>query len=179
MSSLLFVSLVGHGGHCSKEARAAEIKTSDGIHRDGHDSGMSGMVRRSLSHTHTLRRTMIELHRLSVETGQIVSQMVGELLKEIVDKTGSQTFEFDLESTTRCLSGFLAEGLYDGFIVRDGNTDVGFATISQSHALYAGGALGTFQEFCVRPPFRSRGVGSRLLGCRDADYEPFTQVRPN
>ncbi len=107
---------------------------------------------------------MIELHRLSAESVLVVSEMVGELLKEIVNKTGLQMFDFELESTTRCLSGFFAEGLYDGFIARDGNTEVGVATISQSHALYADGAFGTIQEFYVRPQYRSRGVGSRLLG---------------
>jgi len=38
-----------------------------------------------------------------------------------------------------------------------------FATLCESHALYAGGSFGIIQEFYVEPQFRSAGLGRSCL----------------
>ena len=53
--------------------------------------------------------------------------MVGELLREIMNTIGVQTFNFDLEETTDRLKDFLHREKYFVFIARDeGRKAVGF-----------------------------------------------------
>ncbi|MDB4778358.1 GNAT family N-acetyltransferase [bacterium] len=106
---------------------------------------------------------MISLERLSNDSIQCVTLMVGELLQEIMRVIDSPVFDFDHDSTASRLSAFLADGIYDGFVAFDGEAAVGFATVYQSHSLYGNGAYGTIPELYVRPAHRSSGVGNQLL----------------
>jgi len=93
-----------------------------------------------------------------------VAVMVGELLAEIVNATGVQAFNFDLQETTDRLGTYLASEKYFVFVARhdDGNP-VGFVALYECHALYAEGAFGTIPELYVRPEYRTRKLGMRLV----------------
>ena len=93
-----------------------------------------------------------------------VACMVGELLREIMDATGVQTFNFDLEKTTGRLQDLINQEKYSVFVARDAHQGaVGFIAMVESHALYAEGTFGTIPELYVRPEFRSRHVGLDLV----------------
>lgn len=98
-----------------------------------------------------------------------VAALVGELLTEIMESTGVAAFRFDPEQSRLRLEEAIARGTYTVFVALDDNRIVGFATVFESFALYAEGAFGTIPEFYVRPEYRSRGVGNRLLE-RVRDY---------
>lgn len=90
--------------------------------------------------------------------------MVGELLAEIMNAINVQAFDFDLEETTARLKDFLDREKYFVFVARNDSEDaIGFVALYESHALYAEGAFGTIPELYVRPEFRSKDVGLRLI----------------
>lgn len=106
---------------------------------------------------------MITVQRLSADSVQCVTQMVGELLHEIMRAIDSPVFDFCHDSTANRLSTFIADGIYDGFVAFDNDDAVGFATTYQSHSLYGNGAYGTIPELYVRELHRSLGIGNQLL----------------
>ncbi len=90
--------------------------------------------------------------------------MVGELLTEIMQQIGEQTFNFDLRETADRLRDFLAKQNYVVFIAYDSQRNaVGFVALYESHALYAEGAFGTIPELYVRPAYRSGRIGLKLI----------------
>lgn len=95
---------------------------------------------------------------------QEVAVMVGDLLTEIMNAIGVQTFNFDLDETTARLQDFLHREKYFVFVARcNSGTPVGFMALYESYALYAEGVFGTIPEFYVRPEYRSNNVGRRLV----------------
>lgn len=95
---------------------------------------------------------------------QEIAEMVGELLAEIMQRIGVQAFNFDLAETTSRLADFLQRGKYFVFVARDGDGGAaGFIALHESCALYAEGEFATIPEFYVRPHFRAKGLGLRLL----------------
>lgn len=106
---------------------------------------------------------MITVQRLSSDSVRCVTQMVGELLHEIMRAIDSQEFDFCYDSTASRLTTFIADGIYDGFVAFDNDDAVGFATVYQSHSLYGNGAYGTIPELYVRASHRSLGIGNQLL----------------
>lgn len=90
--------------------------------------------------------------------------MVGELLQEIMQAIGEQTFNFDLPATAARLQTFIRDGHYHAFVAMDASGPAaGFLTLYQSYALYAEGSFGTIPELYVRPAYRSHGTGKQLL----------------
>ncbi|MES2408088.1 MAG: GNAT family N-acetyltransferase [Pseudomonadota bacterium] len=103
-----------------------------------------------------------------------IAEMVGELLDEIMRTTGNRAFHFNLDETTALLKTLLEQGKYYVLVARDEEgTEVGFATLCESFALYAEGAYGTIPELYVRPQQRSRQVGQQLIQAAKA----FGQAR--
>ncbi len=92
-----------------------------------------------------------------------IAVMVGELLNEIMNAIGVQTFNFDLEETVDRLRDFINREKYFVFVAREGKKAVGFLALYESHALYAEGSFGTIPEFYVRPEYRSNNVGFNLM----------------
>jgi len=94
-----------------------------------------------------------------------VTVLVGELLREIMDRIGSDVFHFDPAETTERLAAFIGEEKNFVFAAYDRETEgiVGFVTVYEGYALYAEGAFGTMAELYVRPAYRSRGVGRALV----------------
>ncbi len=92
----------------------------------------------------------------SEDTGQIAI-MVGELLQEISSVIGTQAFNFNLEETITRLYGFIEQEKYFVFFAQTTNGElVGFISLYESYALYAGGVFGTIPELYIRPQFRSK-----------------------
>ena len=93
-----------------------------------------------------------------------VAVMVGELLTEIMNATGVQAFNFDLVETTSRLKDFLNQEKYFVFVARSGDMiPAGFIALCESYGLYANGTFGTIPEFYIRPEYRTKGLGLRLL----------------
>jgi len=95
----------------------------------------------------------------------IIAQMVGELLREIMDAIGSKAFGFHQDETAARVRSWVIEGKYTVLLARDadGGEPLGFLALYESFALYAEGAFGTIPELFVRPAYRSSGVGAALL----------------
>ena len=90
--------------------------------------------------------------------------MVGALLTEIMERTGTPVFHFDLAQTEARLECFIRDGKYIVAIAATGDqTPVGFICLYESHALYVEGSFGTIAEFYVCPSYRSQKAGKALL----------------
>jgi GNAT superfamily N-acetyltransferase len=92
-----------------------------------------------------------------------IAAMVGELLGEITDVVGAPVFSFDLAATTNRLRDFIECKKYFVLVARHDNSIVGFITLYEGCALYAGGSFGVIPELYVRPPYRSKNVGRHLV----------------
>lgn len=111
-----------------------------------------------------MHNSRVTLHRASAADAQQLAVMVGELLHEIMNKTGVAAFDFDAALTTAQLISFISQEKYFVFIAKDESANfIGFISLYESYALYAQGVFGTIPEFYVRPAFRSQQIGSRLL----------------
>lgn len=100
--------------------------------------------------------------------------MVGELLSGIMDAIGEKVFNFDRVQTESRARDLVSAGKYRIFIAREAASGaaVGFVSLYESYSLYAEGAYGTMPELYVRPAWRSRSVGKRLLKTvRDFAFE--------
>jgi GNAT superfamily N-acetyltransferase len=105
----------------------------------------------------------IDMRTAQATDAEIISDMVGELLQEIMAAIGSQVFSFDRQETVARARAWLKDGSYTIFLATDAETAVGFAALYESRALYAEGTFGTIPELYVRADVRSKGVGARLL----------------
>jgi len=93
-----------------------------------------------------------------------IAVMVGELLNEIMGAIRLPSFHFDLRETADRLRDFLIRDKYFIFIALDEcGKAAGFLSLYESYALYAEGTFGTLPELYVRPPYRSKQLGSRLV----------------
>jgi GNAT superfamily N-acetyltransferase len=93
----------------------------------------------------------------------MVTELVGELLQEIMVAMGTKAFRFLPSETEVRLRTWLTEGSYRVLLARDGVAVVGFLALTENRALYAEGAFGTIPELYVKPAFRSSRVGATLL----------------
>lgn len=100
----------------------------------------------------------------------MIAGMVVELLEEIMALTGDRQFDAERNSIAHACAQLLANDLYTVLLARmeAGGGSLGFITLTEVHALYAGGAFGMIPEFYVRPGFRSEGIGTKLLDAAKA-----------
>jgi GNAT superfamily N-acetyltransferase len=106
----------------------------------------------------------LTIQRAAPNDAAEVAVMAGELLAEITTANRTQAFNFNLQETILRPADFLNREKYFVFVVRDGsNKAVGFIAFYESYALSAEGAFGTIPELYVRPEFRSKGLGLRLV----------------
>ncbi len=94
-----------------------------------------------------------------------MSVLVGNLLNEIMDTINEQAFTYDEKDTERRARDLVENEKYWVFVAidNDSQTLVGFVSLYESYALYAEGAYGTIPELYIRPGWRSKHVGRRLL----------------
>ncbi|KAI5914027.1 GNAT family N-acetyltransferase [Thauera sp. 2A1] len=106
----------------------------------------------------------LTIHEAAADDAWEVAILVGELLAEIMHAIGTPAFNFDLTETATRLADFLSREKYFVFVARDaGRHAVGFVSLCESCSLYAEGTFGTMQELYVRPEFRSKKLGLRLV----------------
>lgn len=91
--------------------------------------------------------------------------MVGELLKEIMDKIKIQAFNFDPVATESRAKDLISKNRYWVFIATEtaSKNNAGFISLYESYALYAEGAYGTIPELYVCPEYRSMKIGQALI----------------
>lgn len=93
----------------------------------------------------------------------LIADMTVALIHEIALHAAETSFHVDrLETEKRC-GEMLVWGQYFAWLAWEGSRPVGFIGLSESHALFAAGVMGTVQEFYVVPEVRSQGVGTALL----------------
>lgn len=106
----------------------------------------------------------ITIQRVTAGDSHEVAVMVGELLGEIMSAIGIPAFNFHLAETTARLRDLLNREQYFVFVACDDRgSAIGFVALYESHALYAEGSFGTIPELYVRPEYRSKNIGLRLL----------------
>ncbi len=93
----------------------------------------------------------------------LVTDLVGELLREIMTAIGERAFGFSRVETEARARRWLVDGTYTVLLAYHDEQAAGVLTLSESRALYAEGAFGIIPELYVRPAFRSRRVGATLL----------------
>ena len=94
-----------------------------------------------------------------------LSFMVGELLNEIMIKIDDNAFNYNQTDTSKRIEELIALDKYWVFMAKDlkSGENIGFASMYESYALYSEGAYGTIPELYVRPKWRSKSTGNRLL----------------
>lgn len=93
----------------------------------------------------------------------VIAAMVVVLTDEISVRVGDTSFNLNVHETSRRCGEMLVWGHYFVWLAWENDEPIGFIGLSESHALFAGGIMGTVQEFYVVPAARSKGVGAALL----------------
>lgn len=92
-----------------------------------------------------------------------IARLTVALLREIMARTQARHFDVNATEIETLCARYLESGAYTVLIAELKSELIGFATLCESHALYAGGAFGIVQEFYVAPSYRSRALGRELL----------------
>lgn len=114
---------------------------------------------------HQKMNMSISIKKATSVDAQEIAAFAKALTDEIIEKTGAQHFNVDITATTDLCRNLMEQGKYTVLLAINEETGraVGFATLCESHALYAEGTFGIVQEFYIQPNFRSQNVGSTLL----------------
>ncbi len=107
----------------------------------------------------------VSIKRATAEESHLVTELVIELLTEIMDVTGELHFQVD-EATIRAQARtFLASNSYVVLLASNVEdfASLGFVALFEGYALYTEGVFGVVPELYVRPAFRSQGIGAMLL----------------
>ena len=98
----------------------------------------------------------IKIRQALPSDAAVIAAGVKALTEEIMARTAAPHFEVDLTQLEDDCRDFMENGRYAVFLAEEsGATCAGFAAVSESQALYAGGRFGIIQEFYVAPQFRS------------------------
>ena len=114
---------------------------------------------------HKNQMTKIEITPIKKDCYHVLSVMVGELLSEIMDVINEKAFNYDERATEKRAKDLIEKDKYWVFIAKEKTSGefIGFVSLYESYALYSEGAYGTIPELYVRPNWRSRNVGFKLL----------------
>ncbi len=107
----------------------------------------------------------VRIQQASSAEAPLIASFAIALTDEIIERTGARHFNVNLDETTALCRSLMEQGKYTVFLAVNAETQtaVGFATLCESHALYAEGTFGIVQEFYIQPPYRSQKAGAILL----------------
>lgn len=105
----------------------------------------------------------ITIRPAGAEQASLIAALTKALLEEIMAATGTRHFSFDAVAAAGHFRDFLGHDGYAAYLARQGEQPVGFVTLSETRALYAGGVFGIVTELYVHPELRSQGIGEHLL----------------
>ncbi|RJG13027.1 GNAT family N-acetyltransferase [Pseudomonas cavernicola] len=92
---------------------------------------------------------------------EAVGILTWELLNELFPKCADQFEKSKFITTSRTL---LSEGKRFWSLVAELNNEVvAILNINECAAIYTGGSFGEITEFYIKPSFRSKGIGARLI----------------
>lgn len=113
----------------------------------------------------------IEIVKATPGDAREVAVMVKELTDEIVATAGGKHFNINVVETSERCRTFIEEGRYTVFLAINNKSSekIGFLSLTESSALYAEGHFGIVQELYVKKPFRSQGVGHKLIEAAAAE----------
>ena len=99
------------------------------------------------------------------EDAESLTDLVNELLEEIMKLTGNKYFTIDRNATSARAQAFIEKGSYFAFMARNAKTDedLGFLTLSECYALYTEGIYGIIPELFVKQEHRAQGIGKMLI----------------
>ena len=103
----------------------------------------------------------VTIHEAGIEEAELVFDWVLRLLRELGDEA-DDLGTLDRARVTRAWrdAGPRAVTL----VARTADGEIaGIATVVESFAIYANGPYGVINEMYVAPPYRSQGVGARLI----------------
>jgi len=92
-----------------------------------------------------------------------VAMLTGELLSEIMSVVDNYLFHFDIEQAKELAYELIEKNIYQVFIALHKQEIVGFISLQEHYALYAGGSYGTISEFYVKSEYRSSNIGKMLI----------------
>lgn len=105
----------------------------------------------------------ITIGTAGTEQAPLIASLTKALLEEIMAATGTRHFTFDADAAAGHFRDFLGHGGYAAYLAERQGQSVGFVTLSETRALYAGGVFGIVTELYVHPELRSQGIGECLL----------------
>jgi GNAT superfamily N-acetyltransferase len=93
------------------------------------------------------------------------SEVVGELVYSLLMEFYSeQSHLFPLEKMKNAAAELLTPGSgVWSLLAMNGNDVVGMINLNECAAIYAGGKFGEITELYVKPEFRSKGIGEKLV----------------
>jgi GNAT superfamily N-acetyltransferase len=101
---------------------------------------------------------MVQVRKSDVNDAHIIAKMVAKLLSEL---SGTGVEE---QSFTNVAKECINNKLFNAFIAFSENEEcIGFISVTESIALYAGGCFGIIQELYVVPEKRSLHIGHELI----------------
>jgi len=101
----------------------------------------------------------------SINDGQQLATMVGQLLTEIIASDEKGPYQYDVNKGALQAESLIKQGKYWAFIAWDikGDSPLGFIALTEGHALYTQGAYGTITELYVQQQWRSADIGKALI----------------
>ncbi len=102
---------------------------------------------------------MIQIIRGLEEDADVIRQLISELLAELDTETSSPVV------TKTELANWMRDNSYIVFIAKDrkDRKPIGVITLVETRSIYANGVFGSIQELYVKPTFRSKQIGKKLL----------------
>ena len=110
-------------------------------------------------------RAMDKMGRKMQQTGKNLSMKLTAPLAALGAMSFNvfRDFELEMAKNISLCEHYVSNGLYHVMAASDGDEVVGFASMCESHSLYAEGSFCIIQEFYVMPDYRSKKVGASLM----------------
>lgn len=102
---------------------------------------------------------LFTISKATTNDAPLLRDMLSALYTELGEEAGSLEF-----LTDELIAELLANGKTEAcFAYTSANEIAGLMTLTESQAIYAGGAYGLVDEMYILPPYRSMGIGNKLL----------------